>query len=1351
VNLVALVWQQGTEGGQVPVVLALLGAAALLLLGIILWRRYQSRRALVRRVEELTALSRASSKIVEAQLDVDALCALIYEQAGAVVYAPTYQIGLYDGDAYDIRLWVVRGERRAPARFPLAPDESEGLINWLRRARRPLIVSDFALEAASLPARPRYMSDEPPRSALFVPLLAGPDIVGAISVQSDQPGAFTPDHQRLLSIIANQAAAAIQNARLLEQARARAGQLELIGQVGRQVAAILDLDDLLVRVVGLVQETFGYYCINLLTVNPRTAGPDGAPAGALILEATTSEIIRRNGLPVAVGEGIIGTAAGSGQTVLVNDVSADPRYVYVQALPDTRAELAVPLKIEDRVLGVLDVQSTAAGAFGPDDCFVVETLADQIAVAIHEARLYQAARRRAQQLDAIAQVSRAVVSLLDLDELLVQVADLIAGRFRFPQVGIFLIDSPSRDLVFRAGHGPLAALWKELGLRYRADGEGLIPWVARYGDALLVRDVSAEPRYHVGPGEQGHGTEMTVPLRMAGHVLGVLDVSSPEVDAFGDDDLFVVQTLADAVAIAVRNATLYASERRRRLTAEALRQVAATLTSTLELQAVLDRILEGLARVVHFDAAAILLLGEDEQVTVAAAHGLGAVVAAVGSRLQLGDTARLRELSQSHRPTVFGEYDGSGAYHGLLGLPEDHACLGAPLLARDELIGFLAVDALEPGRYDGEDAAVVMTFAHQAAIALDNARLFTTQREEAWMSTALLQVADATGQSTELEDVLATVTRITPLLVGVDRCALLLWEEERWRGTHAYQTEGGWIELFGQVQLRPGEWPALDGLRVRGEPVAIDQPAGELAYSGSGDGRSGDGRSGDGRSGSPAGADPQAVALPEPIALVFGQLSLLLLPLLAKGHVMGAMIVGHSDPAFNRRRIDLISGIANQTALAIEGAQLYTAQQEEVWVSTALLQVAEAVGTLTDLDQVLATIVRLAPLLIGVERCAVLLWDELPGQFTPGASFGLEPEDKVRFDALRLRPGDAPALATARLATGPVAIGAGQPVALSEPLGALLGREGALVLPLVSKGNFLGVLLVDWPAAVERAGRRRLNILTGMAHQAALAIESARLYADLAAQQRLERELEVAREIQMSFLPERAPVEPGWQVAAFYRAARSVGGDFYDFIRLPDARWGLIIADVSDKGIGAALFMALSRTLLRAVAISGRSPGASLVRVNELLLADARTDLFVTGFYAAWSPATARLVYASAGHNPPLLIHHRAGPDRPEVERLTGKGIALGVIPNIELEEQSVRLLKGDVLVLYTDGVTEALSADYEEFGLERLATTILAHREHSADDIVAAVRAAVEEFTVGVPQFDDFTMVVLKRTQPDQ
>jgi len=165
---------------------------------------------------------------------------------------------------------------------------------------------------------------------------------------------------------------------------------------------------------------------------------------------------------------------------------------------------------------------------------------------------------------------------------------------------------------------------------------------------------------------------------------------------------------------------------------------------------------------------------------------------------------------------------------------------------------------------------------------------------------------------------------------------------------------------------------------------------------------------------------------------------------------------------------------------------------------------------------------------------------------------------------------------------------------------------------------------------------RRLSILDGIAHQLSLAMENARLAREVALQQRLERDVEVARDIQASFLPEACPVVAGWEVCSYWQAARQVGGDFYDFIPLRPRedggeRWGLVVADVADKGVPAALFMALSRTLMRTVAINRIAPATTLARLNELIFADAKTDLFVTFFYAVWEPDTGRLPSTATG------------------------------------------------------------------------------------------------------------------------
>ena len=261
-----------------------------------------------------------------------------------------------------------------------------------------------------------------------------------------------------------------------------------------------------------------------------------------------------------------------------------------------------------------------------------------------------------------------------------------------------------------------------------------------------------------------------------------------------------------------------------------------------------------------------------------------------------------------------------------------------------------------------------------------------------------------------------------------------------------------------------------------------------------------------------------------------------------------------------------------------------------------------------------------------------------------------------------------------------------------------------------------------------------------------MAMENARLMREVAQQERLERELEVGRDIQASLLPQKFPQAEGWEVSAVWRAARQVGGDFYDFFEvLPDqagARWGLVIADVADKGVPAALFMALSRTLLRTVAIGRAAPADTLKRVNELILSDARSEQFVTVAYGVLEPATGRYCYAIAGHNPPIWVHADG-----TAATVPGRGIALGVLDQVDYQEQEIRLEPGDTLLLYTDGLTEAFNLRLEEFGLPGVLEVARAHHAESARALLQALTSAVDAHVGDAEVFDDMTIVVVKRS----
>jgi len=933
----------------------LFSATGLLVVSVVVQRLADARQELEANISELSSLADTGRALVEAQLDVDQLCELIYQQISRIVDTSNFHLGLFDGQHLVLKVWVVAGQRRPSQTFNLGV--GEGITGWLRQTGQALLVRDFQQEMDSLPAKPSYVSENPPRSAVFVPLVAGDHVIGTLTLQSFEPAAYTQAHLRLLSLMANQAAAAIARARLFEGERKRAKQLALVGQVSRQVAAITGLDTLFRQVVHLIQETFGYYHVGIFTIDPAT--------GLIAFQAGTDPALPLKDYCCQLGEGIIGWVAQQGQPLLTNDVSQEPRYRFAEIWPDTQAELALPLQVKNQIVGVLDVQSDQASAFGEDDTFVLQALADQIAVAI-------------------------------------------------------------------------------------------------------------------------------------------------------------------------RNASLYGLERQQRQMAEIQRELAQILSSTLELDTLLNLVLALLAQAIDCDAA-LVLFRADDTLTIRAVQGIPTTDDLVGLSFAPGESPWLDTLRQAQHPIFLSDGEdspsGTDALEAFLGL-EVQSGLGVPLLIQEESLGGFLLVSETPGLYTPEDVQAALTFASQAALAIENARL-------------------------------------------------------------------------------------------------------------------------------------------------------------------------------------------------------YAAQQEEAWVSTALLQVAEAVSSLNTLDEILDTIARIAPILAGIDRCAILLWDDETKVFVPAQQYGLPSREADLFWQLRLSP---QAIVTAKSDTK------GQSSA--SDIASLLDTQNLLMLPLQTRGEMLGIMIVGYADEPHRLSGRWMNILTGIANQAAIAVESDRLTREAAEQERLAHELEVAQEIQTSFLPESCPALPGWEIAAHWRSARRVGGDFYDFLRLPNGHLGLVIADVADKGIPAALFMALSRTLVRVAALTGRGPAKALERANQLILSDARSDLFVTIFYAAIDTTTGQMLYTNAGHNPPLLVRANR-----QVETLRCPGIALGVLEEIQLQERETFLAPGDMLVLYTDGVTEAINADEDEFGVERLIEIVTARRREPASEILAHVDQAVTTFVAGQPQFDDVTLVIARRT----
>jgi serine phosphatase RsbU (regulator of sigma subunit)/putative methionine-R-sulfoxide reductase with GAF domain len=872
-----------------------LACGLLLLTGLIVRRATFNLRQQRRSVRELALLNQVSRAIIRAEMDVAALCDLIYREASKVVDTSSFHLGLFapSGDQYTLMVRVQDRVRLPMIQLDLPA--GDGIIGWMRETGRALLVEDFTEEMEHLPARPRYQSDRPPRAGIYVPLMDGETVIGSISIQSYRPRAFDADDMRLLSLIADQAAVAISKARAFDNARQRAVQLQAVYEVSQRITAILDMDELLPSVVGLIRERFGYHPVHIFTLEPD---------GKLSFRASTVDGLGMGSLHLREGRGIVGAAAASSQAVLVNDVRADPRYISDDE--QTRSELAVPLRFGDECIGVLDAQSS-------------------------------------------------------------------------------------------------------------------------------------------------------------------------EPDRFSEADLFVMQTLAG-----------------------------------------------------------------------------------------------------------------------------------------------------------------------QIATAIESARAFSAQREEAWILNGLLQVAANLASASTLDELLPAIVRLPPLLLGCQRCYCILWHCQERRFT--------------------------------------------------------------------------------------------LLAAYGLAHEARQSVVGHS---FGEDEAPLLTEVCRtQTPLTFNNPE--------------------------------------------------------GGQPT------------------------------------------GCPRVLED-----LGCGALLALPLTARGATLGLLLADHHDTAEPFAPRRLTLYRGIASQIAGALESALLAQEAAANAHLEEELRVARDIQRTLLPAAAPRAPGWEIAADWRSARLVGGDFYDFwwlktadqrpttneqrrtddrtYLLPDegpttndqrptakdkahllpdegrwtesagqtasgpvaqanpaqaepaealfredhtalalhdvgrspfvvgrqARLGFVIADVSDKGVPAALFMTLSRSLVRAAALDGSSPAHALERANRWIARDSESAMFVTVFYGILDPSDGALRYACAGHNPPLLVRADG-----QVRELHTPGIALGVIEEARLGEAGVALAPGDLLVCYTDGVTEAIDGEEEAFGVPRLVDVLRANRRRSAAEVLQAITDSLAAFTGERAPFDDVTLVVIKRAE---
>jgi sigma-B regulation protein RsbU (phosphoserine phosphatase) len=459
----------------------------------------------------------------------------------------------------------------------------------------------------------------------------------------------------------------------------------------------------------------------------------------------------------------------------------------------------------------------------------------------------------------------------------------------------------------------------------------------------------------------------------------------------------------------------------------------------------------------------------------------------------------------------------------------------------------------------------------------------------------------------------------------------------------------------------------------------------------------------------------------------------------------GATMITDNSSSIPEATIALSSADRTTSGLfeAIEGART---QSDETAAHRAgnqsdLLALISKVGVAllasVTLNETLEQIVSLVFEAVPAHRCMVMMRDEK------------SPELKVAVARLRDRAGEVGEIRISRSVIDEV-VANGKSVltsdAQSDPRFAggtvmLQGVRSVLAVPLGVGANVFGIIYADSPLADGRFTEDHLKVLTTLASVAAIRVENARLTEEQMERERLEREQQVASEIQQRFLPATAPVVPGYELQGISFPCYEIGGDYYDFIQREDGRLVVALGDVSGKGTAAALLMSSLHAAVHAQADIHNSLAKTIGAVNRYLVDSIPANRFVTLFYAELDPKNGALAFLNAGHNPPLIVH--AGGT---MEQLASGGLPLGIMPNADFREGRTQLHPGDVLVIYSDGVSEATNPSGEEFGPTRLYEVVARNLEGSAAGIRDRIESALTKFCQGTPAADDITLVICKR-----
>jgi GAF domain-containing protein/HAMP domain-containing protein len=537
-----------------------------------------------KRLEEMEALA-SINEAISSTASLQSFFVALHEQVKRVIGDYSFAIALYDDKKETIAIPFNYEDARVTMldAFPLG----EGLTSVLIRSRQPLLlVEDTEMRAAELGAK---VAGRPARSWMGAPMLVQNRAIGALIVQDlEQEHAFTEDNLRFFAALAGQVAGVINNVRLLDESLRRALQLETAAEIARDISGSLNLDELLIKAVNFIRERFSFYHAAIFLLD--------LPGEFAVVREAAGEAggqFKRAGHKIGVGsKSIVGFVSSRGEQLVVNDTSKDATYYANPLLPDTRAEAAIPLKVGERILGVLDVQSTHPYAFTEDNIRSLQILADQMAVAVVNTELFAETQEHLSQHRLLHHITTTAASGTTLEEALEGAVSGLQVTLGGDRVTILLADKEKRELQIKASVG----YSEDISRSPIPIGTGITGWVAAHKRPLRVNDVSADPRYiEMSPNTR---SELAVPLIYRNELLGVINVESEQLDAYTENDEEMLGTLGGSLAAIIANARLLEQIRLQAERERIVYEATSKIRRSTDLQSILTTTASEITRIV---------------------------------------------------------------------------------------------------------------------------------------------------------------------------------------------------------------------------------------------------------------------------------------------------------------------------------------------------------------------------------------------------------------------------------------------------------------------------------------------------------------------------------------------------------------------------------------------------------------------------------------------------------------------------------------------------------------------------------------------------------------------------------